>query len=257
MAIYNIMIMRRDATDSRPKHLNLSGWFLGLLGLLVVGLPVGGFALSVLYFAPNWLQTNIADMEKKVQEAKESLRPLQEQNADLAAKKQQLEQQLQQEREARAQADTEITMSRTARSESSNRLAELEGEVISLKKSLASYEKLLKPKLQRELVQCVDLNATVTANNSVEYKTTFTKVSKTASLPGNLTVKVRVLAGDNAMAMQQGTTTATHTLDMSKSSNVKGMIALPSASQTGGSTRMLDMKVFDGSTPVGYCWKSF
>lgn len=257
MAVYTILIMRRDATDSRPRPLYVSGWVLALLALLGVGLPVAGFVISVGYIAPHWLKVNVKNMEQSVDEAKKSLQPLQEQNADLAAKKQQLETQLQAEREARAKAEAEINMSRTARTESSSRLSELEGEVISLKKSLASYEKLLKPKLQRELVQCVDLEAAY-ANNVVTYKTNFAKISKSVSVPDNLNVRVRVLSGDNAMAMQQGGdgVTMTHALQMSRSAALKGQLTLPVA-QAGGVTRMLDMKVFNGSDPVGYCWKTF
>lgn len=259
MPSYTILLMRQDRTDMRPFRMHVGVKTFWILILLAIGLPIGGFLISVGILAPAWLKLDFKSMQQSVEEAQHNLQPLQEQNADLASKKQQLESQLKQIREAHAQAETEVTMARTARLEASSRIADMEGELITLKKSLASYEKLLKPKLERELVQCVDLIASYN-DGEVSYKSNFVKVSKSATLPASLTARVRVMAGDNAMAMEQGQTGSTvvnHSLEMSRSTSLKGKIPLPATQATGGATRMLDIKIFDGNKPVGYCWKAF
>jgi hypothetical protein len=257
---YTILFMRRDATDRRPKTLHIGVGLFWFLILTAVLLPVAGFLISFGILAPTWLKLDFKSMQESVAEAKENLQPLQKQNADLAAKKQQLETQLQSEREARASAEAEVTMSRTARLEAANRMAEMEGELITLKKSLAVYEKMLKPKLERELVQCVNFEADYDAKTGVvDYKSNFAKMVKSVAVPNNLSVRVSVHTGDNAMAMQQGenaSQSVTHTLDLTRSSTLKGTLNLPAA-QAEGTTRVIDIKVSDGSKPVGYCWKAF
>lgn len=258
MPSYTILLMRQDRTDKRPFRIHMGVKTFWFLVFLAIGLPIAGFLISVGILAPAWLKLDFKSMQQSVEEAEHSLQPLQQQNAELASKKQQLETQLKQVREEHAQAETEITMARTARMEASSRIAQMEGELITMKKSLASYEKLLKPKLERELIECVDTTATF-ENNQVSYKSNFVKVSKSATIPSTLQAKVRVMAGDNAMVMEQGqsaNTTVTHSLEMARSQSIKGTIQLP-ATQAAGTTRVLDIKVFDGNKPVGYCWKAF
>ena len=258
MPSYTVLLMRQDRTDMRPFRMHIGVKTFWFLVLLAIGLPIGGFLISVGVLAPAWLKLDFQSMQQSVEEAQHSLQPLQQQNAELAAKKQQLEQQLQQTREAHAKAETEITMARTARTEAASRIADMEGELITLKKSLASYEKMLKPKLDRELVECVDFTATLT-EGAVAYKTSFVKVAQSATMPARLTARARVSVGDNAMMMEQGHSGATvvnHTLEMAKAPNLKGSIPLGQA-QSGGATRVLDIKIFDGSRAVGYCWKTF
>ncbi len=258
MPSYTILLMRQDRTDLRPFRMHIGIKTFWFLVLLAIGLPIGGFLISVGILAPAWLKLDFKSMQQSVEEAQHNLQPLQQQNADLAQKKQQLEAQLKQIREAHAQTETEVTMARTARLEASSRIAEMEGELITLKKSLASYEKLLKPKLERELVECVDVVASY-KDGEVTYKSNFVKVSQSSNLPASLTARVRVLAGDNVMAMEQGQTSGTvvnHSLEMARSPSLKGKLPLPEA-QAAGTTRVLDVKIYDGSKTVGYCWKSF
>ncbi|PZP39243.1 MAG: hypothetical protein DI585_04810 [Pseudomonas fluorescens] len=258
MPSYTILIMRQDRTDKRPFRTHVGVKTFWLLLLLAVGLPIAGFLISVGILAPAWLQLDFKSMEQSVEEARHNLQPLQQQNAELAAKKQQLEAQLQEIRQSHAQTETEVTMARTARQEAANRIGTMEGELIELKKSLASYEKLLKPKLDREMVECVDFNVTA-SSSGVDYRTSFVKVAKSAALPEKLTARVRISVGDNALTMEQGQNSGTvvnHNLEMAKAPSLKGSIPL-SASQSAGATRMLDIKVFDGQKAVGYCWKTF
>jgi septal ring factor EnvC (AmiA/AmiB activator) len=258
MPSYTILLMRADRTDRRPFRMHLGIKTFWFLILLAIGLPIAGFLISMGILAPVWLKLDFQSMQQSVEEAQHNLQPLQQQNAELSTKKQQLESQLKELRESHAQTETEVTMARTARLEASNRIAEMEGELITLKKSLASYEKLLKPKLEREMVQCVDLVATY-ANGQVSYKSNFVKVSKSAELPARLNARVRVMAGDNALAMEQAsaaTNVINHNLEMSRDPSVKGAFPLP-ATQADGTTRLLDIKIFDGAKPIGYCWKAF
>lgn len=258
MPAYTILFMRKDVTDRRPLTIHIGARLFWFLIIFAFGAPILGFFLSAGWLAPIFLKFNMHSMEQAVEKAEQNLQPLQEQNADLAARKATLEEQLKTAREALATADTKTTMAETARTEATTRLAAAETELITLKQSLATYEKLLKPKLDRELVQCVDLQAEV-KGTAVTYKTSFSKVTKTAKVPDKLTVRVRSLIGDNAVAMEQaqgGATTSDVTLEINKTPNVKGQLPLP-AGGAGGSTRMLDIKVYDGNTPVGYCWKTF
>jgi len=256
--MYTILFMRKDSTDRRPRTLHIGVKTFWFLVLTAVSLPVVGFLVSFGFLAPAWLKLDFKNMQQNVEEAKKNLQPLQQQNADLAQKKQELEEQLQVEREARAKAEAENTMARTARVEASNRMADMEGEIIALKKSLATYEKMLKPKLERELVQCVNLDVTY-KNGQVAYATNFAKVLKSVTLPAVLNARVRVVAGDNAMAMEQSQSasgTVNHSLEMARSPELKGSITL-SGTVLADTTRLLDIKIFDGGKPVGYCWKSF
>jgi hypothetical protein len=258
MPAYTILFMRKDSTDRRPHTIHIGVKLFWFLLLTAIGLPILGFLVSFGILGPAWLKLDFENMKQSVDEAKQSIQPLQQQNAELATKKQTLEQQLQAEREGRAKAETEVTMSRTARAEAASRMAEMEGELITLKKSLATYEKLLKPKLEREMVQCVDLSAAY-ANGQVTYKSNFAKVSKNMNVPNGLIARVRVLSGDNAVAMEQGQAggaVVNHNLDLSRTSSLKGQIPL-AASVAEGTTRLLDIKVFDGAKPIGYCWKAF
>lgn len=257
MPSYTILLMRADRTDMRPFRAHIGVKTFWFMLILAIGLPIFGFLISVGVLAPAWLKLDFQSMQQSVEEAQHNLQPLQQQNADLSNKKQQLEAQLRELRTSHAQVETEVTMARTARTEASNRIAEMEGELITLKKSLASYEKLLKPKLERELVECVDMVATY-ENNQVTYRSSFVKVAKSATLPERLNARVRVTAGDNAVAMQQGQggNAINHNLEMSRSTSIKGTLQLP-ASVADGTTRLLDIKVYDGNKAVGYCWKAF
>lgn len=258
MPSYTILFMRKDVTDRRPVTVHISGKLLWTLILTAVALPIIGFMVSLGFVAPAWLKVNVHSMEQAVETAEKTLQPLQQQNADLAKRKGEMEAQLKQLRELLAQTETKFTMAETARTEASTRLGNAEAELITLKKSLATYEKLLKPKLSRELVECVDLTADY-SNGQVSYKTSFAKISKTSKVPDLLTARVRVLTGDNAVAMEQGQTgnnTVNHQLEINRSPSLKGQLALPST-QAEGTTRMVDVKVYDGNTPVGYCWKTF
>lgn len=258
MPAYTILFMRKDATDRRPLTIHIGARLFWFLIIFAFGAPILGFIISAGWIAPSWLKFNMHSMEQAVEKAEQNLQPLQEQNADLAARKASLEDQLKAAREALATAETKTTMAETARTEATTRLAAAETELITLKQSLATYEKLLKPKLDRELVQCVNFDVT-SSGNTVSYKTTFSKVTKTAKVPDKLTVRVRSLVGDNAVAMEQAQNNAASAdvaLEINKSPNLKGQLPLP-AGAAAGTTRMLDLKVYDGNTPVGYCWKTF
>ncbi|NBX86040.1 MAG: hypothetical protein EBQ80_02175 [Proteobacteria bacterium] len=255
MYSYTVLIMRKDATDKRPMTLHISARLLWVLVVLALTSPFVGFMLSAGWLAPVWLRLNLKNMEQAVEDAEKNLHPLQKQNADLAARKATLEEQLQKARQELAGIETRVTMAETAKQEASTRLAAAETELITLKQSLATYEKLLKPKLDRELVQCVDLNA-VAKDGAVRYGSGFAKVVRTAQVPANLVAKVRVLVGDNAVMMEQGKgLVAEHALDVNKSPKLAGELKLPASAS--GATRLLDLKIYDGSQVVGYCWKAF
>lgn len=258
MPSYTILFMRKDVTDRRPVTIHISGKLFWGAIITAVGLPIVGFLVSLGFVAPAWLKVNVHSMEQAVETAEKTLQPLQKQNADLAKRKGEMEAQLKQLREQLAQTETKFTMAETARTEATTRLGTAETELITLKQSLATYERLLKPKLSRELVECVDLTVGY-ANGQVSYKTSLAKISKTAKVPDVLTARVRVLTGDNAVAMEQGQNsgnTVTQQLQVNKSPNLSGQIALPTT-QAEGTTRLVDVKVYDGNTPVGYCWKTF
>jgi hypothetical protein len=258
MPSYSILLMRADATDKRPWRINVGRvTFWGLI-LSACALPVLGFFLSVGWIAPGWLKLNVNSMKAAVEEAEATLQPLQQQNAQLAERKATLETQLNQMRSQLAEADTKATMAETARTEAATRLGQLEAEVVNLKQTVAKYEAILKPKsAQRELVQCNDLTATI-KGGKVAYSTTFSRTRRDSSLPDKLTVQVRVAQGDNAMLLEQAKQNANvvnHLLHLAKSSKIQGSIEFR-ANQT-GAMRMLDVKVLNGNTQVGYCWKSF
>jgi hypothetical protein len=252
MPSYTILFMRRDATDRRPFTIHIGAKLFWFLGILAVGLPVAGFLVSYGFIAPKWLEFNFKSMERQVAEAEKT----EQKNENLETYKEKLETTLQAERTARAEADARITMAETARIEASNRLVQLEGELITLKQSLATYEKLFKPKLSKELLECVGTSASLN-NNVVDYSTTFVKIGK-GSLPNGLTARVRVLVGDNALTMAGdagGGVQTTHPLNLNKSSEIKGKFTIQGAAD---GARVLDIKMFDaGNTQVGYCWKAF
>jgi predicted RNase H-like nuclease (RuvC/YqgF family) len=259
MPSYSILLMRTDATDTRPKRLNINTTVFWILVLGAASLPVLGFFLSVGWIAPNWLKFNMSSMQAAVKEAEQTLQPLQEQNAQLAEKKAMLEAQVADMRGKLAEAETKATMAETARTEATARLGQLEAEAVNLKQSVAKYEAMLKPKnaTMRELVQCNDLQVRV-EGQKITYDTSFSRTRSNASIPDRLSVQVRVAAGDNAMLLEQakqGGTVVNHTLEMKKSQAIKGSIAAVAAGT--GTLRMLDMKVMNGAQQVGYCWKAF
>lgn len=256
MPSYTILFMRRDVTDRRPLTLHISKQLFWTLILMAVGLPIFGFALSAGILAPVWLKFDMKSMKQTVENAEKTLVPLQRKNESLSADKSKLSEQLKEEMQRRAEAEARVTMAETARVEASNRLATLEGEMLDLKRSLATYERLFKPKLQRELVECVDQDIAY-AGNKLSYNLTFARVAKNLTIPPSLSVQVRVMSGNNAVAIEQAGANAvvtTHVLDLSKSQHVKGTFTVTLPTDT---SRLLDVKVLDGNTPVGYCWKSF
>lgn len=253
---YTILFMRQDLTDRRPFRLHISTGLFWTLILLAFGLPILGFAVSAGVIAPAWLKINVKNMQETVEMAEKSLQPLQEQNTALASQKTTLEGQLKAEMQRRAEAEARVTMAETARIEASSKLGELEGELLNLRRSLATYERLLKPKLQRELVECVSENVTA-EGSQVSYSLTFAKVTRTTRVPDDLKVTIRILTGNNAVEMEQGNASAAssvQTLNLSKAQTLKGKFVVTLAPDT---TRLLDVKVLDGNTPVGYCWKAF
>ncbi len=258
MPAYTILLMRADVTDRRPVRINIGTKLFWFMLILAVGAPFVGFMLSFGWLAPTWLKLNVENMAEAVEQAEKDLQPLQQQNAELASRIRTLEPQLQTARESLAQAEARATMAETAKNSSAERLSALEGEVVNLQRSLATYEQLLKPKLERQLVQCVDLTAKATAQGAT-YNATFTRIDK-LKMPPVMTVQVRVLSGDNAVSMEAGAnqaSTATHQLDMQRSQKISGTVVLPATAANTKTTRVLDVKVYDGSQKVGYCWKAF
>jgi len=256
MPSYTILFMRRDLTDKRPVTLHVSTRLFWTVISLAVGLPIIGFAISAGVIAPAWLKLNFKSMEKYVEKTQKTVQPLQQQNASLLADKAKISEQLKQEMQRRAEVEARVTMAETARTEAATRLAQLEGENMNLRRSLATYERLLKPKLQRELVECVSQDISY-SSNKVDYNLSFAPVTKSSRLPESMSVQVRVLTGNNAVAMEQNTlgiANTTQPLNMAKSQHLKGSFVVTLPSDT---TRLLDVRVLDGNTPVGYCWKAF
>ncbi len=259
MPSYSILLMRTDATDKRPWRMNIGRTMFWVLALGACALPILGFFVSLGWVAPSWLRLNMDSMKEAVQEAEATLQPLQQQNAQLADRKATLEAQVTTLRTQLAEAETKITMADTARTEAVARLGMLETEVVNLKQAVAKYEAMLKPRssAQREVVQCNDLTA-IRQGDKITYATTFSRIRRDSNVPDKLTVQVRVAQGDNAVLLDQAKQNATvvnHTLELSRSAKVEGSV--PLSNPQGGGLRMLDMKVMNGTTQVGYCWKSF
>lgn len=252
MPSYTILFMRRDATDRRPFTIHIGVKLFWFLMILAIGLPVGGFLISYGVIAPKWLEFNFKSMERQVEQAEKT----EQQNMSLQTTKQKLEAQLKEERQHRAEVEARVTIAETARVEASNRLVQLEGEVVSLKQSVATYERLFKPKLSKQLLECVSTEAEI-KGNTVEYSTGFAKMGS-GELPDGLTARVRVLVGDNALSMAGSGAAGqavTHQLDLKKSSTLKGSAPFTATAE---GTRLLDIKIYDATNAqIGYCWKAF
>lgn len=247
---YTILIMKRNATDRRPITLHLAGWFLWSALFLAIALPIAGFLVSVGYVAPAWLKLNFQDMQHQVEEAEK----IKEESASAMEDVERAKGQLDQERKLRAEAEAKLTMAETARAEATTKLTELEVEAVALKRSVATYEQMLKPKLARELVQCVNFEVAQTKPGVVAYGLSFAKLTKSEALP-KLTVRVRVVSGDNAVALENSASGKTVTMPLEKDLRVKGEMAV---NLPADSTRLIDVKALDESgKPVGYCWKTF
>lgn len=252
MPAYTILIMRRDATDRRPHTLHISGGLFWSVILAGIGLPILGFGVSAGYIAPAWLKFNFDRLERQVEGAKQT----EQNNANLTADNQKLADQLQSERSSRAEAEARLTMAETARIEANNRLTELEAENVNLRRDLASYERMLKPKIDKELVECADISAKA-VENGMEYAATISKISGNVTLPPSLTAVVSVLSGNNVVTLDQSgkvNKTTNHALDLKKSQKISGKITANLPTQA---TRVLDIKIKDATRVVGYCWKSF
>lgn len=248
---YTILIMKRNATDRRPVTLQMPGWLLWGSLVLAITLPIVGFLVSVGYVAPAWLKLDFQSMQHQVEEAAK----IRKDQAEIQGELERLKGQVDEERKLRAEAEAKLTMAETARGEATTKLTELEVEAVTLKRSVASYEQLLKPKLARELVSCVNQEASQVGDNKVSYGVTFAKLTRTQALPP-LTVRVRVVAGDNAVELDEGAgggKVETHKLGADLRVRGEMDIALPK-----DTTRLIDIKVFDeANKPVGYCWKTF
>ncbi|MFZ2587458.1 MAG: hypothetical protein WAZ18_05000 [Alphaproteobacteria bacterium] len=244
--------MKRNETDKRPITLHISKGLFWSSIVLAVALPIVGFGLSAGVVAPAWLKLDFSSMQHKVELAEKIQKEGEVAKAEMADVKTKLDE----ERKLRAEAETKVTMSETAREEATTKLTEMEQELLALKQSVATYEQLLKPKLSRELLQCVNLTASMDGN-VVNYSLSFAKVGQTAKLPAGLVARVRVVAGDNAVAMSTATSgdkVVNHTLDTTKDLALKGSLSVTLPPDT---TRLIDVKVFEKDKPVGYCWKAF
>ncbi|MCP5404855.1 MAG: hypothetical protein H6922_01320 [Pseudomonadaceae bacterium] len=254
MPAYTILIMKRNETDRRPLTLHISTQLFWSMVVLAVALPVGGFLVSAGVIAPAWLKLDFNSMKHRVEEAEKMRKDYLEFKVEYDAMKNQLDT----ERKARAEAEAKTTMAETARAEATGKLTQVEGELLTLKQSIATYEQLLKPKLERELVQCVNLDAKY-ADGKASYSLNLTKVAKGIKLPPKLTARVSLVVGDNAVAMrsntQAGGNSKSFALDTAKSMDIKGEMAIDAADDA---TRLIDVKVFDAAAKtVGYCWKTF
>lgn len=252
MPAYTILIMKRNETDRRPVTLHISTQLFWSIVVLAVALPVAGFLVSAGVIAPAWLKLDFNSMRHQVEQAEE----MRKEYLTFKAEHDALKDQLDNERKLRAEAEAKNTMAETARSEATSKLTEVEAEVLTLRQSVATYEQLLKPKLDKELVQCVNLEATY-ADGRVEYSLNLAKTSAGVALPAKLSARVAVVAGDNALTMQSAGNRATRTVtvETSKSMTLKGEFPIEVPADT---TRLIDVKVFDGGAkPVGYCWKTF
>ncbi|HEX2858936.1 MAG TPA: hypothetical protein VHP58_01885 [Alphaproteobacteria bacterium] len=256
MPAYTILFMRKDDPGRRPLTVHVSSGLFWTFIVLAVGLPICGFVASAGFLAPAWLKLNVKNMQQEVENAQQNMGPLQQQNTTLTTQAQKLQQQLQVERETRAGIEAKLTMAETARTEAGSRLTELESELVDLKRSVATYEHLLKPKLSRELLECVNIDIKP-AGTAVDYQVNFAKVGKTTELPKSLTVQVRALSGDNAVTLGQSANQGfktTQALNPATSLVLKGNL---SANLPASANRLLDIKVLDGAETVASCWKMF
>jgi hypothetical protein len=253
MPDYTILIMKRNETDRRPLTFHISSLVFWLVISLAVLVPVLATAVAVGWVAPAWLKLDFHSMENRVAMADKTIL----ENEAIKRELDDVKSKMDGERAAYAEAETKLTMAETARAEATTKLTQMESEMIALKQSVATYEQLLKPKLDRELLQCVNLEARV-VQGVVQYGTTLTKLGQNMKLPSKMTARVRVIVGDNAMAMQgdaHKNMQVSHDLNPAKGLDVKGTLKLDIPPDT---TRLLDVKVFDESNkPVGYCWKTF
>ena len=252
MPAYTILIMRRNETDRRPLTLHVSAFLFWAVITAAILLPVGGFLVSAGMIAPAWLKLDFSSMQRQVKQAEQ----IKKDNQSLKSQFEQMKSVLDTERKGRAEAETKSTMAETAQKEATARLMQLEGDMVTLKKSVASYEQLLKPKLDRELVQCVNLEAAY-ASGKVDYSLSFAKLTKSVDLPAGLNARVRIVTGDNAVDMEHNATNRVITVPINPKGDLhlKGGVPMTLAADT---TRLIDVKVLDNAgKPVGYCWKTF
>ncbi len=254
---YTFIIMRKDRTDVRPVTLHLSWARLWSMIFVVIALPVIGFWISYTIIAPRVLGVDVEDMQNAKDYAEKKLAPVLQENARLKLENQKLTENIMEERDLRAGIEARITISETARIEATNRLSDVDSELISLRKSVRFYKELMKPKAEQDTMQCFNIKANV-KSGKLFYGVNFLK-SDTKSKT-NIVVEFRILSGDTAVDIDRNrvdVAAALHSrkISLAKDYRLTGSFKVSGLAQ---GLRILDIKAVNGKKEtLAHCWKAF
>ena len=257
---YTITIIRRDRTDVQPRTFHATRLRIMLWVLVLIVLPVVGFYVSYKFVAPFQLGADIQSLKSRTKEAEDVADAMEAQHEAIVEENSRLRDALRQEREQKAELEAKMTITETARQEVSDQFNLQEKELISLRENVKFYEQFMKPVSERAPLQCFNMKVSE-AGGKVKYGVSFMKNDRKDKEKISIGIKFRVLAGNNARAINtteadtrepDHTRKASLTLDASVSGTFTPKAKLPEG------LRLLDIKGYDSQNQViAHCWKAF
>ena len=251
--------MRRDRTDVRPITVQVTRSVMLAFVATLVLLPLLGFFLAVKVLGPHWYGKRLSSLEKELAYMHEIKTP---ETDDMERLKDQLailQEDLRTERQMRAEAEAKVTMAETARAEASGQSQEVEAELSSLRRTVAVYEELMKPRIDNELYQCFNISASY-RSGKVNYQVSFLKKNPKDNNSLETRVEVRILHGDNIFAINRAQAYRQqpdnlHTVAFNKDYRLSGDIDMRLPND---GLRLLDIRGLNTANKVvAHCWQVF
>jgi len=259
--VFTLILMETHRTDKAPRSLHLSRGRLAWVIAAIIGLPLIGFALGMLLFAPLFLNEEAQTARRDADDAQIELRTLRQTEEDLLVQVVRLQEQLNAEQQARATAEARITIAETARAEAINRLQSLEGEVLQLGQRNAFFESFMTPQVDLDVLQCFNISAREEGNR-VRYGVNFMKNDQSDRTRIAATVQFRVRTGeallnDSLNAEQRAETELPilHTVDIAMTKDVRTTGSFEAELPDEG-LKILDIRAIDAEgNALAHCWK--
>ncbi len=258
--MFTVILMEAERTDKQPRSFRLTRQRLVWLITAFIGVPVLGFVLGLLVFAPLILNDDAQQAKRSASTLAKQVERMSTELTKLREEFHTSRQTLTEEQQSRATAEARITMAETARLEAISRLQALEDEVFQLTRQNAFYESFMQPGNNKATLQCFNISAKH-SGSTVTYGVNFMKNNQKDRARVEAKVQFRVRVGEALLA--DGELEADHgspvlaTKDIAMVRDVRTTGSFKADVPSSG-LRILDITALNkkGET-IAHCWKSF
>ncbi len=253
---YTFIFMNRDRTDAHAFSLDVPKYLLWFIVALLAVLMIGGFWLAWRVIGPTWLRMEATQARETAHRQGEALGITMAELEKISHENKELKNNLEIEREARAEAETRVEIVENTRVTLEERVAELQKNLNENKEMISFYEDFFKPDTDKDIFQCYNIKAEYDGEE-LSYSVNFLNLEKNAKKVYDLTVKPRVLWGDHILTLEalEPLEESSKSISLAKDIRLRERFAVKMPAD---GLHVLDIKAYDGENQVvAHCWKTF